>query len=134
MKNPFKYGTIVEDEFFTDRVEELKLVCRVMDGENHLILISPRRFGKSSLIMKAVREIGRPCLWLNMQRIIDVPDFASKLLKEALRIYPWEKLRHLMSHFRVVPLISMNPLTNGMDVSFQPSMSSDVLLEDVMAS
>ena len=132
MKNPFKFGTIVEDEFFTDRVEELKLVRRVLDGENHLILISPRRFGKSSLIMKAVHEIGRPYLWLNMQRIIDVPDFAAKLLKETLRIYPWEKLKHLMSHFRMVPLVSMNPLTNGMDVSFQPAMSSDVLLEDVM--
>ena len=26
MKNPFKFGTIVEDEFFTDRISELRYI------------------------------------------------------------------------------------------------------------
>jgi len=50
MKNPFKFGTIVKGEYFTDRVNELAAICTTMDSENHLILISPRRFGKSSLV------------------------------------------------------------------------------------
>ena len=45
MKNPFKFGVLVDNEFFTDRNEELKEVQRTLDSENHLILISPRRFG-----------------------------------------------------------------------------------------
>ena len=60
MKNPFKFGTIVEDEFFTDRKEDLQYICRVMDSENHLALISPRRFGKSSLVLKAAKQLKRP--------------------------------------------------------------------------
>ena len=132
MKNPFKFGVLVDNEFFTDRNEELKEVLRTLDSENHLILISPRRFGKSSLVAKAVKASGRPCISLNMQNVLSVDDFASKLLRELFRQYPMERIRHLMSHFRIVPTVSTNPLTNGVDVSFQPVLNSMVLLEDAM--
>ncbi len=39
--NPFKYGNIVQDEFFTDRAIELERVKQAMDSKNHLVLISP---------------------------------------------------------------------------------------------
>ena len=93
MKNPFKYGVLVDNEFFTDRNEELKEVQRTLDSENHLILISPRRFGKSSLVAKAVKASGRPCISLNMQNMLSVDDFASKLLRELFRLYPMERIR-----------------------------------------
>ena len=32
--NPFKFGTIVEDEFFTDRVNELEQIKQMLDSEN----------------------------------------------------------------------------------------------------
>ena len=54
MKNPFKFGTIVEGEYFTDRDDELQRIKQLLNSDNHLILISPRRFGKSSLVKKAV--------------------------------------------------------------------------------
>lgn len=133
MKNPFKFGVLVDNEFFTDRNEELKEVLRTLDSENHLILISPRRFGKSSLVAKAVKASGRPCISLNMQNMLSVNDFASKLLRELFRQYPMERIRHLMSHFRFVPTVSTNPVTNSVDVSFQPVINSMVLLEDAMA-
>ena len=132
MKNPFKFGTIVDEEFFTDRTKELRYILQVMESENHLILISPRRFGKSSLVMKAVKQGVRPYLLLNMQRVVSVEDLAAKLLKEIFKQYPWEKVKHLMSHFRIVPTISTNPVTESIDVSFQPSVDTNVLLEDAM--
>ena len=133
MKNPFKFGVLVDDEFFTDRINELKEVQWTLNSANHLILISPRRFGKSSLVAKAVRESGRPCISLNMQNILSVEDLASKLLRELFRLYPLERIRHLMTHFRIIPTISTNPITNGVDVPFQPTINSYVLLEDAMA-
>ena len=48
--NPFKFGTIVDGIFFTDRISETALLEQKLDSENHIILISPRRFGKSSLV------------------------------------------------------------------------------------
>ena len=131
--NPFKFGVLVDDVFFTDRVNELKEVQMSLNSANHLILISPRRFGKSSLVAKAVKESGRPCISLNMQNLLSVEDFASKLLRELFRLYPMERIKHLMTHFRIIPTVSTNPLTNSVDVSFQPVTNSFVLLEDAMA-
>lgn len=133
MTNPFKFGVLVDNEFFTDRVDELKEVLMSLNSENHLILISPRRFGKSSLVSKAVKTSGRPCISLNMQNMLSVDDFASKLLRELFRLYPMERIKHLMTHFRIIPTISTNPMTNMLDVSFQPVVNSMVLLEDAMA-
>lgn len=133
MKNPFKFGTLVDGEFFTDRVTELESIQRMLDSENHLVLISPRRFGKSSLVAKAVKASGRPSISLNMQNMLSIEDFASKILRELFRLYPLERIRHLMTHFRIAPMISTNPITNGIDVSFQPVINGIVLLEDAMA-
>lgn len=133
MENPFKYGVLVDGEFFTDRINEQKKVLMSLNSQNHLILISPRRFGKSSLVAKAVKASGRPCIFLNMQNMLSVEDLASKLLRELFHLYPMERIRHLMSHFRFVPTVSTNYVTNSIDVSFQPVMNSMVLLEDAMA-
>ena len=133
MKNPFKFGTLVDDEFFTDRVSELESIQRMLDSENHLVLISPRRFGKSSLVAKAVKASGRPSISLNLQNMLSIEDFASKILRGLFRLYPLERIKHLMTHFRIVPTISTNPITNGIDVSFQSVMNGIVLLEDAMA-
>ncbi len=133
MKNPFKFGTLVDGEFFTDRVTELESIQRMLDSENHLVLISPRRFGKSSLVAKAVKASGRPSISLNMQNMLSIEDFASKILRELFRLYPLERIRHLMTHFRIAPTVSTNPITNGIDVSFQPVINGIVLLEDAMA-
>ena len=133
MMNPFKYGVLVDNEYFTDRSNELKEVAMSLNSANHLILISPRRFGKSSLVAKAVKATGRPCISLNMQNILSVEDLASKLLRELFRLYPMERIKHLMTHFRIIPTISTNPMTSMMDVSFQPVVNSIILLEDAMA-
>lgn len=133
MKNPFMFGTLVDGEFFTDRVTELESIQRMLDSENHLVLISPRRFGKSSLVAKAVKASGRPSISLNMQNMLSIEDFASKILRELFRLYPLERIRHLMTHFRIAPMVSTNPITNGIDVSFQPVINGIVLLEDAMA-
>ena len=133
MKNPFKYGTIVEDEYFTDRVNELNQIIRLMNSENHLVLISPRRFGKSSLVQKALKKIDGQYIMLNLQKVLTPGDLATLLLKEIFKKHPWERFKHYMRHFRVVPTISTNPLSESVDVSFQPSADTTVVLEDTMS-
>ncbi len=56
-KVPFTYGKIVNTDAFTNREEELsKLLTNLKSGIN-TIIISPRRWGKSSLVSKAFAEI-----------------------------------------------------------------------------
>ncbi|HBN02056.1 MAG TPA: hypothetical protein DD383_05480, partial [Rikenellaceae bacterium] len=45
-------------------------------------MISPRRFGKSSVVAKAVKESGRKCIMLNLQAVTSVSDLSAKLLRE----------------------------------------------------
>lgn len=131
--NPFKFGTIVEDEFFTDRVEELSQVKQLLDSENHLVLISPRRFGKSSLVAKALSQVGRPSITIDLMKVLNVEDFASQILRQVFRLHKFEKVKHLLKNFRVAPTMSYNPVTDGMDVSFVPSVDkASVMLEDAM--
>ena len=130
MRNPFKYGAVVEGKFFTDRHKELKNIQRQIDSENHLVLISPRRFGKTSLVAKAVKLSGRPTISINFQKIVSVTDFAATILKELFKLHPWEKLKYEMSHFRIVPTISTSPMSDGVEVAFMPSVNAGVALED----
>ena len=131
--NPFKYGSIVTGDFFTDREEELQQVKQKLDSENHLVLISPRRFGKSSLVEMALQDVHREHILIDMQYVMDVDDLAAHIVKAILDLHPWEKIKHLMSHFRVAPTLSTNAVTGSMEVSFQPTASSTTVLEDAMA-
>ncbi len=131
--NPFKFGTIVEGDFFTDRVEETAVLLQKLDSENHIVLISPRRFGKSSLVQKVLSQVDRPQIRIDLQYVMSVDDLAAQLLKAIFKIYPMEKVRHAMTHFRIAPTLSMNAVTGAMEVSFQPTANASVLLEDAMA-
>ena len=134
MENPFKFGSLVDAPYFTDRVKELEYIVQFLKSENHLILISPRRFGKSCLVKKAVVKTQRPYLWLNMQSVLSKEDLAAKLLKALLNQYKFEKIKYYFRNFRVVPSVNMNPMTDELSVSFQPSaVNGMTAIEDVMA-
>ncbi|HLO59609.1 MAG TPA: ATP-binding protein [Bacteroidales bacterium] len=130
--NPFKFGTIVDDPYFIDRKDEIKQVRSVLSSPNHLILISPRRYGKSSLIYKVVNDMNRPVIAIDLQLITSVDDFAAQLMKRIYRVYPGERIRQYIKGFRIIPTLSVNALTNAVDVSFQPSGQSFLNLEDVL--
>ena len=132
MKNPFKFETIVEGEYFTDRTEELESIKQLLNSDNHLILISPRRFGKSSLVKRAVTQVARPCISLNLQMVVSVEGSAAMILKEVFKLHPWEKLKHLLSSFRVVPTISTTPSGEAIDITFQATTDATVLIEDAL--
>ncbi|MDR0831117.1 MAG: ATP-binding protein [Prevotellaceae bacterium] len=133
MSNPFKFGSVVENNFFTDRINETEETKNVLSSSNHLILISPRRFGKTSLVNKVTNSLDRPVIYLDLQLVTDVPDFATHLLKKVLKIDKWENIKHLLANFRLIPTIALNPLTNNMEVSFVPTSSNNFTpLEDVL--
>ncbi|MCR5820364.1 MAG: AAA family ATPase [Bacteroidaceae bacterium] len=133
MENPFKFGTIVEEDYFTDRVEEVAYIMQFVRSANHLVLISPRRFGKSSVVAKAVKQSGRKYITVNLQQATSVSDLSAKLLREFFKVHPIERVRHLITHFRIIPTISTNALTGSMDVAFQPGVDGTVLIEDVLS-
>src|SRR5215470_20316900 len=59
MDNPFVYGEVVPSAAFIDRVVELDRLVRDLGEGQKVFLISPRRYGKSSLIRQALSTMGR---------------------------------------------------------------------------
>lgn len=59
MNIPFVYGKIADGADFTDRVRETELLVNNFKGLINTIIISPRRWGKTSLVNRALREVER---------------------------------------------------------------------------
>lgn len=57
MKSPFQYGTLVDRENFVNRIEERKQLKELLGSGINVMLISPRRWGKSSLVKVAMDEL-----------------------------------------------------------------------------
>jgi uncharacterized protein len=57
--NPFRFGALALDEAFTDREAELRdLVADVRAGQD-VVVLAPRRYGKSSLVWRAAQRLVR---------------------------------------------------------------------------
>jgi len=130
--NPFKFGSVVSDDYFTDREIEFDALSQLIASGNHVIMIAPRRFGKTSLVNKVVANTDRPVLWLDLQLLTNTGDFANQLLKQLFKKYPFEKLKFMIRNFRIVPMLSVDPVSNNVEVGFQPHVDSFVHLEDVL--
>jgi len=59
MEVPFTFGKLVHDDDFTNRIHESKRLVSNFESSINTILISPRRWGKSSLVLKASKQISR---------------------------------------------------------------------------
>ena len=57
--NPFVYGEIVTAAAFADREDERERLGRDLASGQKVFLISPRRYGKSSLVRDVMRGLAR---------------------------------------------------------------------------
>ncbi len=80
--NPFVFGTVVSDENFTDRKTELEELTRDLTGKTNLIIFSPRRYGKTSLMLKILRGLrkkGIICAYVDLYPATSKEKFANIL-------------------------------------------------------
>lgn len=94
MENPFKYGGPVTGEDFTDRKRELEeLKIEMLSGQN-VIIYSPRRFGKSSLVYNALLSLGEQVvpLWIDCYGVLTKRELAEKMTSEALKHLKFKNL------------------------------------------
>lgn len=78
MENPFVYGQEVAGEEFCNRKTEAKeLLSDIMSGQN-VIIYSPRRYGKTSLIKEVLRKAakeGTACIYVDLYPVLNESDF-----------------------------------------------------------
>jgi uncharacterized protein len=131
-KNPFKFGTVAQGSFFTNRTEELQFVASAIDGSNHLVVIGPRRYGKTSLVHKALNLTSRPRIELDLMVATSTADFAAQLLKRVYGLYPLQRIKQYIQHFKVIPVVNLNPVSNAIEIAFSPETTGTPELTDVL--
>ena len=116
MDRVFVYGTSVEGENFTDRVKETKRLKLDFENGINVILISPRRIGKSSIVKKVKQEITNPAIKVVFMDIYDCRSeydfynrFASAIIKETAT--KTEQILDNIKRFlvRLTPKIAFSP-------------------------
>jgi hypothetical protein len=101
VNNPFVFGESVpadDPDGLADREEELALLRRSMAGGRNVIVIAPRRYGKTSLIKRAVveaRSAGGRSGWVSLGDCASQKDVAETLLAGVLSgPASWEQRLH----------------------------------------
>lgn len=115
---PFTYGKITEPIDFTDRESEIAVLKRNFYAKVNTILISPRRWGKTSLVKKAATEAGkenadlRVC-YIDIFNYRNENEFYVALANEVLKSTSseWEELVQNAKTFlsRLIPSVSFSP-------------------------
>src|SRR6266446_4362899 len=57
MEPPFRFGQIVPQEYFVGRQTELAALVTDLQAGINVVLIAPRRYGKSSLVIRALERL-----------------------------------------------------------------------------
>jgi AAA+ ATPase superfamily predicted ATPase len=75
------YGNWVRGDQFYDRTVELALFAKLMSQGNHLLIVAPRRIGKTSLMREAEARL-KPdylCLQVDLQKASSPADAVLEL-------------------------------------------------------
>jgi len=94
-----KYGPWVSGEQFFDREAELKHLIGLLDEGNSILIVAPRRVGKTSLVHEAFRRMevrGRDDLLF-----VDVQDCSSPqdvIVSLSLAAQPYNSISNSLAH------------------------------------
>ncbi len=126
--NPFTFGDLALDEAFTDREDEVRELASDMRNGQNVLVYAPRRYGKSSLILRAAQEA------LRLKALVGYCDLMKTPTKERLAaalaktIYAdiaspvgqaFERTAELFRGLRVQPTMEVDPADGTLRFSFQ---------------
>lgn len=120
MGKAFVYGMSVGGDNFTDRIEETKRIKLDFENGINVILISPRRMGKTSLIKKVISEMDSPEIKVVYMDIYDCRseyDFYNRFAETMMKS-TGKQLEQVMENIkrflvRVSPKLSFSPEPNS---------------------
>ena len=125
MRTPFEYGGSISGPHFVNRTRELDLLQRNFAASQNTVLISPRRWGKSSLVNRALslaqeRQRNLRVVQLDMLPIRTESQFLAAYLQATLRALGGTGER-AMSFVRESASVLLPKLTfsAGTDASFR---------------
>jgi len=140
MRNPFTLGIVQQDDFCNREKETEDLLRYARNGDN-VVLFSPRRYGKSSLIhrvLNRLEEEGFLTVYVDLFPISSEQDFISRFSAAAFKGIGRgsdprtmiDKLGNLFS--RLVPSLDVRPDGYSISVKFDRGTETGLLLDDLL--
>jgi len=114
MKNPFRYGIAVDEPYFIDREEEMKDFTKWLKSGQSLVIYSPRRYGKTSLILKLLKNLsneGYNTVYVDFFKVNSRRRFAELYFAGLMKqMSSWEKALRKISTItkKVRPVVSLD--------------------------
>lgn len=144
MANPYHYGSPVTGEQFAGRHEELRaLTGRMRDGIN-VTVVSPRRYGKTSLLHRASERAARDgasVVSVTAMGVADPTAFATQLLAGLYRAKggKWHRAKQavpeFLKRFSVTPSVTFDGDSPSFALSPRLGVTDvDTVLGDVYAT
>jgi hypothetical protein len=131
LENPFVFGEIIDDVNFVDRTAELKQLVRDLADGQKVFLLSPRRFGKSSLVALALLKLKKRHIHtvsLTVSSYSSYAQFLEKFAEKVLRAAgPWDRVKDWATRFarQVKPDVNLNLGTGEISLSLGKGAAFD---------
>lgn len=137
--NPFSYGTIVRAPYFFDRILECQRIVSTLSGGNNLVLFAPRRFGKTSLVFRAIEELEKmdyTCVYFDFMPVYSRESFIEAYSKAILaKQSNMQRVAKSMATWvkGIRPKISFGQSgTPEFSIEFTDTILSEKTLEDII--
>ena len=79
-ENPFIFGKIVKGAHFCNRKKEISELLSLAKSKNSLVIVSPRRYGKSSLIISALDKGGLDFIYIDLAGLSSKEELVERIL------------------------------------------------------
>lgn len=122
METPFVYGKLAGDKDFTNREAENKRLINNFRSGINTILISPRRWGKSSLVFKSAKDAAKgnkkiKFCFIDLYNVKSEQEFYQVLAREVIKATAskWEEKLEVSKNFlsRFFPKLTFSPDQNS---------------------
>lgn len=129
VSNPFTFGDLALDDAFTDRDEELRVLVSDMRNGQNVLVFAPRRYGKSSLVLRAAQAAVERRVLVAYCDLMKTPTKERLAAALARTIYAdiaspvghaLERAGDLFRGLRVRPTIEVDADDGSLRFSFQP--------------
>ncbi|HZU40790.1 MAG TPA: ATP-binding protein [Solirubrobacteraceae bacterium] len=136
--NPFRFGALALDEAFADRERELAEIAADALAGQDVVLLAPRRFGKSSLMWRAAQRLVKArtlVAQVDLMTTPTLPRFAEKLAQTihediASPLFRARERLRVFQGLRVTPTVTIDPD----DASISFGFSSAAGAPDILAT